>query len=294
VVALGKLGGRELTYASDLDLIFVYAGGADDVNAAGTTRQELFSRVVTRLLGALGAHLDEGRLYEVDTRLRPSGQHGTLVTSLAGFEDYHRLKARLWERQALVRARFVAGDAALGAQIEARCQEHAYGGAGAELGPADVAREMGGLRERAEKELAREQPGRYNVKSGRGGLLDIEFIVQLLQLRHGGAHPELRVPGTRAALQGLRAVGVLDDATSATLEQAWLFLRKLENRLRIVQDRSISELRADPGEIDKLARRMGYNEPQGGGGERLLDDYLRHTGRVRDLYRTFFPVLPEE
>ena len=290
VVALGKLGGRELTYASDLDVIFVYAGGADDVNPAGMTRQELFSRVSSRLISALGSYLEEGRLYEVDTRLRPSGQHGTLVSSIAAFEDYHRRQAMLWERQALIRARFVAGDASLGARIEALCQEHAYGGAGPPMSAAGMAREIGRLRDRMEKELARERPGQYNIKSGRGGLVDIEFIVQFLQLQHGGAHPGLRVPGTRAALQGLRDAGVIDEATSVALEEAYLFLRKLENRLRIVQDRSISELRAEPGEVDKLARRMGYSEPQSGGGRRLLDDYLMHTGRVRDLYRTFFPV----
>ncbi|MBI5478780.1 MAG: bifunctional [glutamate--ammonia ligase]-adenylyl-L-tyrosine phosphorylase/[glutamate--ammonia-ligase] adenylyltransferase [Deltaproteobacteria bacterium] len=288
VVGLGKLGGGELTYASDLDVIFVYAGDAADVIPAGMTRQELFSRVSTRLIGALGSYLEEGRLYEVDTRLRPSGQHGTLVSSLAAFEDYHRRQAMLWERQALIRARFVAGDAALGSRIEARCREHVYGGAGPSPSASEMAREIGRLRDRMEKELAREKPGQYNIKSGRGGLVDVEFIVQFLQLQHGGAHPELRVPGTRAALQALRQVGVLDEATTATLEEAYLFLRKLENRLRIVQDRSISELRAEPGEVDKLARRMGYNEPQSGGGRRLLDDYLMHTSRVRDLYRTFF------
>jgi glutamate-ammonia-ligase adenylyltransferase len=288
VVALGKLGGGELTYASDLDVIFVYAGAADDVIPTGMTRQELFSRVATRLIGALGSYLEEGRLYEVDTRLRPSGQHGALVSSLAAFEDYHRRQAALWERQALVRARFVAGDAELGARIEARCREHVYGGP--PVPAAEMARAIGRLRDRMEKELAREQPGQYNIKSGRGGLVDIEFIVQFLQLQHGAAHPELRVPGTREALPRLRRVGVLDDAAATALEAAYLFLRKLENRLRIVQDRSISELRDEPGVVEKLARRMGYTEPQSGGGERLLDDYLMHTGRVRDLYRTFFPV----
>jgi glutamate-ammonia-ligase adenylyltransferase len=286
VVGLGKLGGRELTYASDLDVIFVYAGAGADVAAGGISRQELFSRVATRLLSALGSALDEGRLYEVDTRLRPSGQHGALVSSLDAFEEYHRSHAWLWERQALVRARFVAGDPELGQRIEALCAAYAYR-PGAPPGP-EMASEIAKMRERMERELAREQAGRYNIKSGRGGLVDIEFIVQFLQLRHGGDAPGLRERGTLPALRALRAAGLLPEETGRRLAEAYLFLRRLENRLRIVQDRSISELRSDPIEMDKLARRMGYHEA--GGGARLLADYLRHTGQVRELYRDFFPA----
>ena len=106
-----------------------------------------------------------------------------------------------------------------------------------------------------------------------------------------GRTPQPGLPQPPAGAPTARLAPALrDEPTSATLGQACRFLRKLENRLRIVQDRSSSELRTDPGEIDKLARRMGYNEPQSGGGRRLLDDYLIHTGRVRELYRTFFPV----
>ncbi|HEY3359851.1 MAG TPA: bifunctional [glutamate--ammonia ligase]-adenylyl-L-tyrosine phosphorylase/[glutamate--ammonia-ligase] adenylyltransferase [Polyangia bacterium] len=288
VIGLGKLGGREITYASDLDLIFVYAGDGGDVTAGGITRQELHSRVATRLLSALGTAMDEGRLYEVDTRLRPSGQHGALVSSQEAFEEYHRTQAWLWERQALVRARFVAGDAELGRQLEARCAEYAYR-PGAPADP-DMAAVIARMRARMEKELAREEPGRYNIKSGRGGLVDIEFVVQYLQLRYGGADRTLRLRGTLPALGALRAAGVLPEAAAQALTEGYLFLRRLENRLRIVQDRSISELRSDPVEIEKLARRMGYHDPSAASGARLLGDYLTHTGRVRELYRTFFPV----
>ena len=145
------------------------------------------------------------------------------------------------------------------------------------------------LRDRMERELAREGPGEYNIKSGRGGLVDVEFIAQYLQLCHGGADARLRVRSTFDALTALTAAGILAGDAGQALAEAYVFLRRLENRLRIVQDRSISELRSDPLAIDKLARRMGYHEPSGGGA-RLLADYLRHTGRVRELYRTLFPV----
>jgi len=241
-------------------------------------------------VSALGTYLDEGRLYEVDTRLRPSGQHGTLVSSLKAFEEYHRREAMLWERQALIRARWVAGDPDLGRRVEALCEDFVYGAHAPDMPASEMASEMARLRERMERELAREMPGHYNVKSGRGGLADIEFIVQLAQLQHGRKDPRLRQRCTHAAIQALKEAGVFDEETAGILGEAYLFLRRLENRLRIVQDRSISEFRTNPDELDKLARRMGYAEPHGGGGVRLRDDYMMHTTRVREIYRRFFPV----
>jgi glutamate-ammonia-ligase adenylyltransferase len=289
VVGLGKLGGRELTYASDLDVIFIYSGAGTDGATSGITRQEFFVRVATRLISALGSWMDEGRLYEVDTRLRPSGQHGALVSAVGAFAEYHEKQAWLWERQALIRARFVAGDEPLGRVLEGLAHEYVYGRT-AGGAPAAMAEEIARLRARMERELSREGPGEYNIKSGRGGLVDVEFVTQYLQLCHGGVDARLRARGTFDALTALTAAGILTEDLGQTLSEAYVFLRRLENRLRIVQDRSISELRSDPLEIDKLARRMGYHEPSGGSGARLLADYLRHTGRVRDLYRTFFPV----
>jgi glutamate-ammonia-ligase adenylyltransferase len=277
VLGLGKLGARELTYASDLDLIFVYS---DD----GENHFEIFSRLGQRLIHALGSYLDEGRLYEVDTRLRPSGQQGTLVSSLAGFRTYHARQALLWERQALIKIRTVAGDLALGATVEKEAAQHIWS---SEPEP-NMAEEIGRLRARMEKELARETAHRFNIKSGRGGLLDVEFLVQYLQLREGPSRPSLRARGTAQALSVLRDEGIVEPEVAASLADSYAFLRRLENRLRIVNDRSIQEITDLSRDLDKLARRLGYHGESPGA--RLLSDYRSHADSVRAIYARYLPA----
>jgi len=241
VLGLGKLGAREMGYASDLDLVFVFDGGVDEMDAA--------SRAAQRLVGALGAHLEEGRLYEVDTRLRPSGRQGTLVSSLAAWRQYHAESAAAWERQALVRARVVCGDPGLTKIVEHDVERFVYGGA-----PADWAGAIRGMREKMDRELGREG----DLKAGRGGILDIEFATQFLQLRH-----QIATRSTLEALRIARTRDLIDDETFGTLDGGYRFLRKIENRLRIVHDRPIHEFPKDPVELDKLARRAGFASAPG-------------------------------
>lgn len=269
VLGLGKLGGRELGYASDLDLVFVYAGDLE--------YHESMTKLAQRLVNALAAHLEDGRLYEVDTRLRPSGQKGTLVSSLEAWRRYHTEAARLWERQALIKARAVAGDELLGRTVELEAQRFVY-----EHGASDgraVAEEIIQMRERMEKELAREYLGSYDIKTGRGGLVDVEFAAQYLQLVHGPRHPELRVRGTVEALDRAAALGILDEETHTTLTGGYRFLRRIEHRMRIVHDRPIHELPTQPEELEKLARRTGH--PSGSALERA---YVSWTRDVRASY----------
>jgi glutamate-ammonia-ligase adenylyltransferase len=269
VLGLGKLGGREMGYASDLDLVFLYDGDLDD--------HERMTKLAQRLVSALATYTEDGRLYEVDTRLRPSGQKGTLVSSLAGWREYHATQARMWERQALIKCRTIAGDAALGETVTAEAARFVYG----KTTPASViADELRTMRARIETELAREQGGRYDLKTGRGGLMDVEFAAQYLQLVHGPAHPELRVRATLPALAAAARLGVLGDADRAVLVGGYRFLRLIENRLRIVHDRPIHELRAEGGELDPLARRCGF--ASGGALERA---YLSWTRDVRAVYQ---------
>lgn len=268
VLALGKLGGRELGYASDLDVIFVYEGGLEE--------HEVATRVAQRLTWALGAMLEEGKLYQVDTRLRPSGHKGTLVSSVEGWRSYHRSSAQLWERQALIKCRAVAGDAVLGGAIEDDAARFVYA---EDLSPPIVAAAIRTMRERIEKEIAREGPRRTDLKAGRGGLIDIEFAAQYLQLAHGAQVPGLRVSGTRPALDAARAAGLVGEAAHATLAGGYRFLRTIENRLRIVHDRPIHEYPSDPVELDRLARRAGY--PSSGALDRA---YLAWTEDVRAVY----------
>jgi glutamate-ammonia-ligase adenylyltransferase len=285
VIGLGKLGGGELTYSSDLDVVFIFSDEGVASGGREATNFEVLSRLAQRLVHALNAYLDEGRLYEIDTRLRPSGQKGALVSSLAGFREYHAHEAELWERQALIKARTVAGDRALGAAVEALAAQHVWrGGGDAE----HMAAEIGRLRARMERELARESKRRVNIKSGRGGLVDVEFLVQYLQLRDGPRVPSLRVRATAPALAALGDAGVLPPDEVVTLEESYAFLRRLENRLRIVEDRSIQEIEIAPGVLEKLARRMGYHGDRPGA--RLLTDYRVHADRVREIYARHLPA----
>ncbi|MDB4967997.1 MAG: glutamate-ammonia ligase adenylyltransferase [Myxococcales bacterium] len=287
VLGLGKLGGREMTYSSDLDVVFVYSDEGQAEGGRAATNFEVMSRLAQRLIHGLSSYLDEGRLYEIDTRLRPSGQKGALVSSLTGFKTYHAKEAALWERQALIKARTVAGDRALGAEIEALADAHVYGADGAADASA-MAQEIGRLRVRMEKELAQETAHRFNIKTGRGGLVDVEFLVQYLQLVHGPRLPSLRQRATADALAALAKEGVLPDEEARTLGESYAFLRRLENRIRIVQDRSIQQITDRADELTKLARRLGYHGEDSGA--RLLADYRAHTERIRARYARHLPT----
>ena len=265
VLGLGKLGGRELGYAADLDVVFVFDGGDEDT-------VDWFSRCAQRLLGALRQRTARGRLYEVDTRLRPSGSQGLLVTSLAGWRRYHAQDARLWERQALTKLRPVAGDRALGAEVERLAIETVYGSA---PDPRVVADEVTKMRERVEKELG----GRADLKTGAGGVMDVEFAAQYLQLVHGHAHPELRTTSTSAALRAAAACGVAPSREIELLDQGYRFLRGIEHRLRVVHDQPIHRLPETRDELDKLARRSGF--PDGGV---LLEHVERWQHDIRAAY----------
>jgi glutamate-ammonia-ligase adenylyltransferase len=279
VVGMGKLASRELTYGSDLDLIFLYEapGDADALEA-----QEHCVRVAQRLISALETQTASGSCYEIDSRLRPSGNQGTLVTSQGSLRNHYEAVAMLWEKQALLRARPVAGDAASAAAFAALRDDILR-----EPLAAGAAAEIHRVRLRMERELAVETATKRDLKRGRGGLLDVENAVQFLQLRHGRAHPALlELDRTERQIDKLAAAGVLSSAHAQVLRDGWEFLERLASRLRVVENRSISDLDEERGDLDGLARRLGYS-----GGTRessarraLLDDYARHTRAIRAAY----------
>ena len=281
VVALGKLGGRELGYHSDLDLLFLYAPADGPESKAGEhgTNHEYFARIAQKLISHLTLPLREGFLYHIDTRLRPSGSAGPLVVSFDALAAYHAREARLWERQALLRARLVVGDEALFARAFAEVLQPSL------FRPIDraaAAKELLAMRERMEREIADESPGRYNSKLGRGGLVDVEFAVQFLQLAHGATDPQIRSANTPQALSLLLAHGHLSPHDHAPLARGYLFLRRLESRLRIVRDRSVDRLPETAADLLRLARRMGYSGPRAG--DELLADYQRTAAEVRAAF----------
>ncbi|MFL5310061.1 MAG: bifunctional [glutamate--ammonia ligase]-adenylyl-L-tyrosine phosphorylase/[glutamate--ammonia-ligase] adenylyltransferase, partial [Myxococcales bacterium] len=279
VIGLGKLGGRELGYHSDLDLLFLYSGPGETDCARRASNHEHFARVAQRLISHLTLPLREGSLYRIDTRLRPSGSAGPLVVSFDALATYHAREARLWERQALLRARAVAGDREL---FDRAAREVLEPSLFRKLDAKEASRELLAMRERMEREIADESFARYNSKLGRGGLVDVEFAVQFLQLVHGSSHRSVRTSATLAALAELRRIGLLAESDAAPLARGYRFLRRVESRLRIVRDRAISHLPTSGRELILLARRLGYSGPRAG--EELLADYERETQSVRAAF----------
>ncbi|MBI5535562.1 MAG: bifunctional [glutamate--ammonia ligase]-adenylyl-L-tyrosine phosphorylase/[glutamate--ammonia-ligase] adenylyltransferase [Deltaproteobacteria bacterium] len=284
VFAVGKYGGQELGYGSDLDVFFVF----DPERAAeGADAIEPYVRIAQKTMRLLSVAHVEGPGYELDTRLRPSGSQGVLVSSLPAFMRYHGLaegpraagvSAAPWERQTLIRARRCAGDPELGARVVHLAHRAAFEG-----GPPDPA-ETHRLRTRLEREIGREKGGRRDIKVGRGGLLDIEFAVQMLQMRHG-ADLSLRVAGTLEAILRLQEAGHLPWDDALTLREGYLFLRKLEQRLHIVHATSMSLLEDQAPGLVPLARRMGFhNQPHKSAQAQLWDRYREITEAVRATY----------
>ena len=239
VIGYGSLGGRELGFGSDLDLVFLHDAAADAVSdgARPLDAGRGFARVAQKLVGLMGLVSAAGKLYEVDVRLRPDGAKGMLVSSLDSFDDYQRDRAWTWERQALVRARPVAGDAGVAAKFEAvRARTLARGGDAAAIREDVIA-----MRRRMRGELDRSRPSRFDLKQGEGGLVDLEFLLQAQVLQHAATTPALLAPrDTPALLRAIAAAGTLPAGTVDTLAAAHARLLSLgldctlDNRPRLV------------------------------------------------------------
>ncbi len=290
ILAMGKLGEAQLDYHSDLDLVFLYdspqAAEPRGRPAGRIAAHEYYVKLGQRIIAYLSAPTREGIAYRLDMRLRPSGRSGPLVSSLEAFRIYHEASSLLWERQALIRARFVAGDPPLGAEAEAIAQRFAYQGG---FTPDDLG-EIDGLRMRMERELAREDGSRFDVKTGRGGLIDVEFLVQMLQLRFGREHAPLRQRDTLGAAGALRELRLLGARDHRILVEGYTFLRRLGHRLRLERDQDTHILEREPGRLRAVALALGYEEkPRKSPGAALLRDYEKRRERIRACYERFFP-----
>ena len=270
VFALGKLGSRELTVHSDLDLVFLYDG-----DGSWFEPQQKFVRAVHDLLSK---RTGTGVAYEIDTRLRPEGRMGALSLSLSAFRRYLDERAEIWERMAWTRCRFAAGDPALGERVRDVVTRFVY----APWSP-DVVAYARRIRTRIERELANEAGGRQlDLKRGRGGLADIDFLLQVLQLREGPAREAFRVPGARRLLAAFPETEFLRPEEVTALGDAYLFLRDLETVLRITTDTGGGAIPTDPEALEPFARRL--REPTSGAD--LLARYRDVTARVREIYET--------
>ncbi len=278
---LGKLGGRELGYASDLEMLCVYSGPGQTSGPHQVAVSQYAEMLVQQLIDLIVAR--RSGTFEIDLRLRPFGSKGPLATSLDAFRGYYRQggQAAPFERQALIKLRWVAGDTALGQTIETLRDAFVYSAAPFDLETAVQ------LRQRQINELV--APGTLDVKYSRGGLVDIEYTVQYLQLLHGATLPALHTPNTLAALQVLYQAGIVNATVSQALRDAYVFLRRLIDALRLARGNA-HDLVLPPVHAEEfifLARRMGYWEDQGTPAQ-LAHTIAHHMQQAARLYAEYF------
>jgi glutamate-ammonia-ligase adenylyltransferase len=280
VLGLGKLGGVELNYSSDIDLILLYEQDGQTDARRTVSNHEYFERLSKELIRLLTEATELGTAYRVDLRLRPDGAISPLSLSFENMLSYYDVKGRTWERQAFVKARPVAGDCDLGFELLARLEPWIYR---KYLTLADITG-IKALKRRIEERAEREGGDLRNVKTGHGGIRDIEFVIQFLQLLNGGALPEVRTGNTLEAIALLEQAGSLTPDERAKLEDNYSMLRKLEHRLQIMFDLKTHMLPSTREELAKLAVRMGY------GGTRHVstldafkEDYARRTRQNREM-----------
>ncbi|MCY3633862.1 MAG: bifunctional [glutamine synthetase] adenylyltransferase/[glutamine synthetase]-adenylyl-L-tyrosine phosphorylase [bacterium] len=267
VIGLGRYGGLDLSYASDLDVIFVYEGASsDDARAA--------NRTARGLLKEIGAQTAEGRAWEIDARLRPEGENGQLARSLEGYQRYYDERGQLWERQALLKRRFVAGDPEFGQRFLQLADQWCYQ---PEFGESEVD-EIRTMKRRIEAERLGTGSKARDVKLGAGGLSDIEFTVQLMQLQYGFGRTSIRDNRTLPALAGLSEHNLLDIGDRATLDVGYRFCQRFRNARYHLSGLSSDVFPDDDHEELLLARRLGYPSTKD-----LEADYQEITEAVREV-----------
>ena len=271
IIGFGKLGAGELGYGSDLDVVFIYNTGP----------QEFHFRLAERVIFALSSLTREGYVFRVDTRLRPGGSKGVIAHRLDSLEEYYMKKASIWELQALTRARGVAGEAALCRGFEdMRLRVLSKKRDAGEL--ADAIKSM---RTRMERELGGKAKGGIDIKYGKGGLVDIEFLIQYIQLANGHAHPGILTTDCLAALDEIARCRLVDNKGAAFLKDAYIFMRELESRIRFASSQAETVLPSDPEKLSMLAGKMGYTGKDVG--DALMSDYKAYAGKTREIFNRY-------
>jgi [glutamine synthetase] adenylyltransferase / [glutamine synthetase]-adenylyl-L-tyrosine phosphorylase len=256
VLALGKLGGHELNFSSDVDLVYVHRSGSGP-GAISDAHAQALGRHLTSVLGETTG---EGHVYRVDLRLRPEGRAGSISHSLVAAAEYYRRRGAAWERLALLKARPVAGDRALGRELLKQAAPFVW----RQPFGVDAVQEVLRHKQENDRRLAARQLETRHVKLGRGGIREIELVVQVLQVRQGGRLRQARARGTLEALDGLREAGALAASKAEALSRAYVFLRDVENKLQMAHDTQTHVLPDDAHELELLAARLGYRRGRDG------------------------------
>jgi len=291
VVGMGKLGGLELNYHSDLDIIFIYEHEGNTRPVAETdperfrqiSNHEYFAKLAQRIITALTLVTREGFVYKIDTRLRPSGNQGQLVTSQSAFERYHLESAQPWERQAMTKARVVCAPQQFAEKLQQLILSLTFD----RPLPSNLKSEIYRLRARMEQENAKERGDHFNIKTGRGGMVDVEFITQYLQLLHADRCPELRQQNTIHLLKNMIDCSILPQDDGDLLIEGYKFLRRIENKLRLLYDQSINELSAYNKGFRKAARSLGYGRQGEQPEQEFLNEYHQVTEGIRALLEKY-------
>jgi glutamate-ammonia-ligase adenylyltransferase len=280
VIGMGRLGGGELGYSSDADVVFVMETRPDEDESEARADAHAVADLMARLLG----RPTPDPPLEIDANLRPEGKNGPLVRPLAGYRAYWARSGVAWERQALLRARPIAGDRELGAAFAAAADEFRYPDGG--LSARDVV-EIRRIKARVDTErMPRTADRTTHTKLGRGGLADIEWTIQLLQLQHAYAVPGLRTPHTLPAIAAAAQAGLISDEDAESLTNGWLVASRTRNAIMLVRGKPDDQIPRQGRELAAIARACGY--PPGGDPGEFVDDYRRATRRARKVVDRVF------
>jgi [glutamine synthetase] adenylyltransferase / [glutamine synthetase]-adenylyl-L-tyrosine phosphorylase len=263
VLGLGKLGGQELNYSSDVDVLFVYSEEGhvfktpprpDEESGKGMTNHQFFTKLAEKWIAEVSQMTPDGSLFRIDLRLRPEGKTGPLVRSLDSYANYYAQWGQTWERMMLIKARPVAGDEALGAEFVEMVQSYRYPRSLSQR----TVREVAAVKTRIEKEIVKHGEMERNVKLGRGGIREIEFVVQTLQILHAGRAPFLQGGSTVPVLRKLAEYSLIAPADAQQLEQAYIFLRDIEHRLQMEAHQQTHTIPTERRARLRLAHLMGF------------------------------------
>ncbi|MDH3513430.1 MAG: bifunctional [glutamate--ammonia ligase]-adenylyl-L-tyrosine phosphorylase/[glutamate--ammonia-ligase] adenylyltransferase [Gammaproteobacteria bacterium] len=278
VLALGKLGGLELNFSSDIDLIFAYPEEGETRGTPALSNHEFFIRLGQSLINALNENTADGFVFRVDMRLRPNGASGPLALSFPAMEHYYQTHGREWERYAFIKARVIGGDREAGAELLEMLKPFVYRKY-LDYGTIESIRDMKGM---IEREMARKGM-QGNIKLGRGGIREIEFIAQTQQLIRGGREPQLQERHLLALLPRMVAAGCLESRAGDELTQAYVFLRNIEHRLQMYADQQTQQLPSDETAQRRLAFAAGFDDVPA-----LTEELERQRGKVHGHFAQLF------